>query len=975
MLVKPVEQRGVHKVTSDEWVEHAIKLIGTPELTTFFTGCPIEIPAAQALKNKAIQLRSSNVKSALDIVDLILSASKITNEPIHRGYGLWGNAVVRSLALGEFVIALESYDEAIAIFDAVGDRVSPALMQISRLWSLVSLGQPEKALEAGREAGEVLRAHKRWLELATLEMNLGSVYSKLGEDAHALTRYENAQHSYEMVGLDTSEIRSLWAHATHNRAVSLSSLGDLNDSITEAQRALAVHLQLENSVEIARVKQHLGFTYYIQGRFNNAFQMLEEARELFVILDMKRNAARVDLYLCEYLLRLRRFHDALRKGTAAQVVFHELQATHEEGLAALYIAISFAGVNQQTEALVKLEAAKDLFSQEKSEVWLAHVELEKANLFAKQKDYLDSLASAQFCIDSFNTHQLQINFADALVVAADALRALNRYNEAKKAIEQVDEISKINSLPWLVMQSHRVLAAIAKDEGRITHAIQEYLEAIAALERLRGSLMIEFRVSFQEDKQTLYEEIVELYLSTGQINQALTYVERAKSRTLVEMFDQRLDMEVCARQDSDVPLIEALHRLRRERDSLYRRREKNEDVHERGWYSTIESEDTRQRILHIEAEITELWHTLLSRNASYTQDANFWNISNESFSVDLPPDTLLVEYFAIHDKLIVFLVSSQDIVVQRLDCEMPQIQQWLERWHRHLRSVPAFSTSQISAVEQQARFLLNLPYQLLIQPISEKLNLFERLIFVPHGVLHYVPFHALHNGSLYLIEDHAISYLPNSTILDQCRKQRITSGGMLSLGYSSDGMLPFTIQEAEQVTRCIEGKLLLEDDATLSNFRDSLADQRILHLATHAEYNADQPLFSGLMLADGWLTTLDIFNLKLNASLVTLSACQTGRSVIGGGDELLGLMRAFFYAGTASLVLSLWSVEDRSTLILMESLYRSLAQGQRKDDALRHAQMYLLQQAQDGLDADKKKLVHPYYWAPFCLSGDTQGFT
>src|SRR6185503_18037582 len=93
---------------------------------------------------------------------------------------------------------------------------------------------------------------------------------------------------------------------------------------------------------------------------------------------------------------------------------------------------------------------------------------------------------------------------------------------------------------------------------------------------------------------------------------------------------------------------------------------------------------------------------------------------------------------------------------------------------------------------------------------------------------------------------------------------------------------------------------------------------------------------------DGWLTTLSIFHLPLNASLVTLSACQTGRSVIGGGDELLGLMRAFLYAGAASLVLSLWAVEDRSTALLMETFYRKLAEGLSKRAALRYAQLQFI---------------------------------
>ena len=140
----------------------------------------------------------------------------------------------------------------------------------------------------------------------------------------------------------------------------------------------------------------------------------------------------------------------------------------------------------------------------------------------------------------------------------------------------------------------------------------------------------------------------------------------------------------------------------------------------------------------------------------------------------------------------------------------------------------------------------------------------------------------------------------------------------------------------------------------------------MLHVATHGEFRPDNPLFSGLELAGGWLTTLDIFNLRLQASLVTLSGCQTGRSVVGGGDELLGLMRALLYAGAQSVVLSLWAVEDRSTARLMELFYGRLAQGWGKGAALRQAQVQLMQEGSvDG------RPVHPYAWAAFCLAGDS----
>jgi CHAT domain-containing protein len=139
----------------------------------------------------------------------------------------------------------------------------------------------------------------------------------------------------------------------------------------------------------------------------------------------------------------------------------------------------------------------------------------------------------------------------------------------------------------------------------------------------------------------------------------------------------------------------------------------------------------------------------------------------------------------------------------------------------------------------------------------------------------------------------------------------------------------------------------------------------VLHLATHGDFRPDNPLFSGLALADGWLTALEMFDLRLNASLVTLSACQTGRSLVGGGDELLGLMRALLYAGAASLLLSLWPVEDHSSAELMEHVYQRLADGQSKRAALREAQLCLLNES-----SARAPYAHPYYWAPFFLVGD-----
>jgi CHAT domain-containing protein len=175
------------------------------------------------------------------------------------------------------------------------------------------------------------------------------------------------------------------------------------------------------------------------------------------------------------------------------------------------------------------------------------------------------------------------------------------------------------------------------------------------------------------------------------------------------------------------------------------------------------------------------------------------------------------------------------------------------------------------------------------------------------------------------------------------------------------------LQEARTVAALFNGQVLLEDQATLTDVQRGIRRCRALHIAAHGDFRADNPLFSGLALADGWLTTLDIFNLRLKASLATLSACQTGRNVVGGGDELLGLMRSFLSAGAASLVLTCWAVEDRSTAQLMETFYQKLAHGWTKGQALRCAQLQFLRGQGEQGSADYS---HPYFWAPFFLVGN-----
>jgi CHAT domain-containing protein len=372
----------------------------------------------------------------------------------------------------------------------------------------------------------------------------------------------------------------------------------------------------------------------------------------------------------------------------------------------------------------------------------------------------------------------------------------------------------------------------------------------------------------------------------------------------------------------------------------------------------------------LEQQITELWHRLLVRNADYAREAALWTVRTESAQPYLEDDTLLVEYFVIHGRLVVFLVTNNDVQARRLESDLTAIQSLMQRLQLNLRTVPKSPVHRLPALANNARTLLQQLYRLLLAPLEDRIAGYSKLMIVPHGPLHYLPFHALHNGASYLVEQHEISYLPSASSLRYCREVRPPADRNIAVGYSNGGRLPHAVEEARNIATLLEGQVLLEEGASLAEFHQAIHECRTLHLATHGDFRLDNPLFSGLAFYDGWLTTMDIFDLRLKASLVTLSACQTGRNVLGGGDELLGLMRAFLSAGAASVVLTLWAVEDRSTAQIMEAFYRQLAAGKGKGESLRQAQLQFISRAENASGAQSEQYAHPYFWAPFYLVGD-----
>ena len=925
---------------------------------------------ANQLKVEADQFLRSDIQRCLETADLLLHLSALNHNQWHRALGLRvkANAFCHG-GLGEYRQAIVLYDEAAEIYREKGHVIFQAGTQYAKITALANLGHYDEALRIGQWAASIFEANQEWLLLAKLYVNLGSIYYRLREDNKALALYDNAFKLYQQFEND-GDARSALARVEQNRIIVLRNLGRFDESIATSQRAYKMLRESGQQMEVVRAQQNLAATYFVLGRYNEGLALLDEAREAFLADGRQRDAIVIELIANDCLLQLRRFSDVLANCRRVRILFRELGARFEVGQSILNEAVAYAGLERFAEALTALAEARQIFVDEGNDVWVASTDLETAVILQHQGQYQVSFDTALACAGTFSAHKLPVEAAQAYLTAARAAIQLGHQTTANHLIATALPIAEDQHLPTLAYQIYYLLGTVARQQGDLPLARRHYDEARRQLEQLRGRLMIEFRADFLEDKQIVYEDLVEVCLELDEAEAGLHYAERAKSRALLELLAFRLDLSLEARTEADKPLVAELVQLREERDRLYRHWEGGEVTRERGRITAMAAgqQIAQQDVLAIEKRITDLWHKLLIRNADYARDASLWQVHTESIQPYLDAETTVLAYFIAKGNLLAFQVTREAVQVKHLSVPLAQLQRLLQLMWLNLRAVPKSTPDRLKLLNVNIQGILQQLHDHLIQPCAALLAGHKNLIIVPHGPLHYLPFHALHDGTSYLLSQHTISYLPSATFLSYGRAARAETCRLAAFGHSYNGRLPYTNDEARLIATGWQGEYWLEEATTLAQVQTAAQQCHILHLATHADFRPDNPLFSGLALADGWLTTMDIFNMRVPASLVTLSACQTGRSVIGGGDELFGLMRAFLSAGAASLVLSLWAVEDRSTMRFMALFYEDLAEGYSKGEALRRVQRCFVQGAVDAETADYYQ--HPYFWAPFYLVGD-----
>ena len=871
----------------------------------------------------------------------------------------------------------------------------------------------EKAIEYHKKTLE-LSADDRQSQLDVL-LPLVRLLIDRGEYDNALSYAHKSYELAETLRDVTRQMKSVLQLANiHNL------MGRYTDAINYATKAVDLgqknkdyEIEVDGNIEIGNIWDSLHNPMKSIEHYSNAFRILNK------IANPERKDIRESILLIKFYSICKSYpitemSDYMMKYLATSCVNIQLMAVEKykergnrrlEGEIYLRLAMYYCSLNDKEPANKYLKMAKDaiLNQADKSNLHyifstMADINVCLGNSFEALNDYREG-----FRIIEESDNKSTLWRPTLAYKMSFGLTSLKLYEEAKKAamnalvlIHEDDRVMKckIHELLGLI---HWRLNELELSQIHLMASLKLYEEIRAHISSLeeRGS----YSSSIKYD--TSYSLLIDVLIKLGKYVEAFDMLERAKSRTFLDSLGSKLKFERITNRD----LKEKEKILRMKKDSL-------------SWQIVkIQSNDQPVR-----KEVRDaLFRNLESVIREYADVVSMIKKDDPEIGSLISVAPLkMVEARALLD-------SETTLLGYSFGAEPDRVLIWvIDESGYNFMEVPIRNVeSIIDKIIQFRNAISNLTeykdlahelYELLIRPVVPFIKT-KRIVIIPRSALYYLPFQALLVNSndedekpkairdKFLIEQYEILYVPSASVLKfVLEKRKPFTGRILAFGnpvLEEESLnLPHAETEVQRLDTIFPqtSSLFLRERATEKRAKELTTGYNAIHFATHGELKTDAPLLSSIRLAkdkeeDGRLEVQEIFNLDLqNASLVTLSACETALGRMMAGDELIGLTRGFIYAGAPSIVASLWKVNDESTAKFMELFYRNL-KTYPKAQALRLAQIEMIRgktgrgivRGVGGITEGKKqKFVpvekgiqtvdgsHPYFWAPFILIGDWQ---
>jgi len=827
---------------------------------------------------------------------------------------------------GKFKDSITYFEKAVDLARQIGslDHEAKCLRQESLShWELSDI---EEYLKLNIRALRLMKSTKNRREEGICNNNIGLYYWKHYDYSKAL--------KYFQLGINLADEQNdpeNKANGLANICLIYSAFGDYEKALEYSNKVLKIDKELQNNYYIAAELNNIGNIYLNYGMLN--YGMQKKGEELF-----------------GYAL-----------------------ASYTESLSIAY------KINNVKISCTILNNIGELCFTER-------------NYYLALDYYSKSLEKANEINDLELISQLNNNIGNVNLAVNSFKKGVEYYI---RAIELARKI-KAGKILW---EAYFGLGQCYEKEGNYLRALESYEKSIDVIDKIRSQINLDtFKAGYVRNKSKVYERLIDLLLKMkternpfARDDEVFYFVERAKARAFLEcLAESRIDVQQSLSEEQRAELSGSSGRI----SALFFDLAKTENLKQ-------SRAAIREKIVQEEDNYVRLISKIRTDNPAITSLVSPEPCQLKKIQDELEDDkTALVEYFLGDVRSLAIVITKNSLGISPLPSRL-EIENSLRAYLKYLSLPPETEFDARTA----ARRICD---ELLFGLKRPEYQNIEKLIVVPDGILYYLPFEALAYEEIghrlhYLVERYQVSYAPSASVyafLNAERREQTILKGLLAFGdpeypnemanrnskldagfwaesYINGGFvfspIPNSRREVRKISKYFprdQREIYLGKDAREDILKTSKSkNYQIIHFACHSFLDQEHPVRSALVLSqnhengeDGFLQVRELYNLRLNANLIILSACQTGRGTLEKNEGILGLPRIFFYAGADSVVSTLWPIGDESTAVFMEKLYRNLSSGCSKATALALTKREML----------RSKYSFPYYWAGYILSGESR---
>ena len=839
----------------------------------------------------------TNVGNAFDIDSLHNNLINKIADYRHEGkiYIYMGLNVKGIVSLEKALHLSEGMEQSIKNENKIS--IADNYLVLGQLYS--AMGKQEMAIDYTRKALSLFGQANDKRGLMESDLTLANVYSDLGDITEAQTLAGKSMKEAMELGLGTSRHNQLLASIA-------SETGEYENALRYQEKAMKEASDFGILEQVIWTTIGMGDIYSNLGDFNKAEKYFRDAKKAKDTLEMKTTSLDASLNM------------RLGEIVSANEYFFSQGSFTGEAISSLRIAEMLMQKGSPDSAMIYLDMAEEKFKASGNKEGESNVLVNKGRILVDKGDYMT----------------------------------------ARQLLESAATASDFPETAW---QAWFNLGRIYENLDQDEKAVESYRNSISIIEKIRGNLTIdEFKSIYFDNKREVYDRLLRILLKMNKPVESFQVSEQARARAFYDILaNKKIDFK--GSLPGDLISLEQAKRI--EIQKLYKLLQKG-DVSTFGESESRTSglRQLREALVSAQSEYEDIIQKIKLHSPAYAEMVSAQPVNPSDLRSVLDDNSAVLAYWISSNELIIWFITRSDIICR----EIPVNDQYLGSIIEKAR-MAIESDSPLNELKAPLKLL----YSMLIAPVESNLGHFRNLVIIPNGSLHFLPFQALVDSHEdYLVQNHNIIYEPSASVFMICENRKGSAGsrfmGMALSDLSIEGKagLPGTDEELRKILPLFPDNLsAFGKQGTETFVKKNAGNFNFIHFATHGSYNYDQPLYSYLLFPasdedDGRLNVYEVFGLNLKASLVTLSACETGLGNLSRGDEIVGLSRAFLFAGSSSVIVSLWAVADYPTSILMASFYKNL-----KDHNLQEA----LSMAQRDLI---KIYPEPIYWSPFILIGN-----